>query len=81
MNMERLKQSSLVPSNEPRIEQVWELPLEIVEAIYELIAELNAEGYPITIDHVMNEAFLEWFEVDRTKEYEEMQRKANQDLN
>jgi hypothetical protein len=79
MDIERLKQSALVPLIEPRVEQVWELPHDIVDVINTLITELNAEGYPITIDHIVSQALHEWFEVDRTKEYEEIRRRLQED--
>jgi hypothetical protein len=62
MDIERLKQSALVPLGQPRVVEVFDFPQDLLDAINELIAELNAEGYPVTIDHIAEQALTELFE-------------------
>ena len=44
MNIDRLKQLSLQPVNEPVVEYILEVDVETVEVMNDLIAELNAKN-------------------------------------
>ncbi|WP_260738214.1 hypothetical protein [Tunturiibacter lichenicola] len=76
MNIEQLKRLSLKSVNEPMVEYTLEVDVEIVEAMNDLIAELNAEGYPVTLDHVVDQALTEWCESDGPRKLVEKMRRS-----